>query len=141
MVRLTTPTKLQPQPKALWAGMDGRARSRASGCILRNHAWRGEGVNYQRSTSLRPCIATLPFTDNKVRAYTFRVRALAPSNRALSASPRLASRPRLAQLRLPVPPTGARALQAKGSPCVSCGRRWGGERSGSIDSCSRLSVF
>ena len=27
MVRLTTPTKSQHQPKALWAGVDGRARS------------------------------------------------------------------------------------------------------------------
>ena len=27
MIRLTTPTKSQHQPKALWAGVDGRARS------------------------------------------------------------------------------------------------------------------
>ena len=34
MVRLTTPTKSQHQPKTLRAGLDGRDRSRASGCFM-----------------------------------------------------------------------------------------------------------
>jgi hypothetical protein len=47
MVRLTTPTKSQHQPKARWAGVDGRARSRASGCFAQS-PWPGRGYSTYR---------------------------------------------------------------------------------------------